>query len=84
MLAETGLTDRHWQAARIEGTRRLGRLLLTDLRLAGAAEESAEGEAAGLTVEFTLSKGSFATVVLRELMKVENDELPLQEQDHEG
>ena len=77
LLAETGLTDRHWQAARIEGTRRLGRVLLPDLRLSGAEG----GPDDGIAVEFTLPKGGFATVVLREFMKVESDNLPAQDAD---
>lgn len=79
VLAETGLTDRHWHAARIEGTRRLGRLLLPDLRLAAVAGGAAEG----IAVEFTLPKGGFATVVLRELMKADGGELPVLEQDED-
>ena len=77
VLAETGLTDRHWQAARIEGTRRLGRMLLPDLRLSDAGGEAG----AGIAVEFTLPKGGFATVVLCEFMKVESDDLSAQETD---
>jgi tRNA pseudouridine13 synthase len=79
VLAETGLTDRHWQAARMEGTRRLGRMLLPDLRVSAAGDEAGTGAAAGIAVEFTLPKGGFATVVLREFMKLESDDLPAPE-----
>jgi tRNA pseudouridine13 synthase len=59
--AETGLTDAEWRKANTEGTRRLGRLLLPDLRPAAHPD--------GLVVEFFLPKGGFATTVLREIMK---------------
>jgi tRNA pseudouridine13 synthase len=53
----------HFQAVRVDGTRRLGRLLIPDLRCTANDNE--------LVVEFFLPKGAFATTVLRELMKVE-------------
>lgn len=52
-------------AARVEGTRRLGRLLLPDCEVA----TSASGE--GVVIRFSLPKGAFATTVLREIMKVD-------------
>lgn len=89
--AAAGLTGDDWRRAKVEGTRRYGRILLPDLSIAAvplqsasAAErpvpgesaigESAPGESAtgtALVFAFTLPKGSFATVVLRELMKVD-------------
>lgn len=75
VLAETGLTDDQWRTAKIEGTRRLGRLLTPDLRLAT--------DAAGLRVTFSLPKGGFATTLLREIMKNETDDLPEEQVDFE-
>jgi tRNA pseudouridine13 synthase len=43
------------------GTRRLGRILLSDLKLEKAEE--------GIKLSFSLPKGAFATVVLREFLK---------------
>ncbi len=85
--AETGLTDNHWKSARIEGTRRMGRMLLPDLGIALApAAEQPEGAEAGcaLTLTFTLPKGGFATSVLREFVKDESEPLPAQEVDTES
>lgn len=49
------------------GDRRITRLLLED----AASRESAQGDA--LQLDFTLPKGSYATAVLREVMKVDVD-----------
>lgn len=68
ILAEADLTLEHFQAARVDGSRRLGRLLVPDLHSAMNEE--------GLVVEFFLPKGAFATTVLRELMKVDLAETP--------
>jgi tRNA pseudouridine13 synthase len=64
ILTETELPGSVWQKAKIDGTRRLGRLLLPDLQI-----EQQEGDK--LVFRFSLPKGAFATVVLREFMKVE-------------
>ncbi len=61
ILAEAEITAEHLHKAKIEGTRRLGRLLLTDL-------QSQVGENT-LTLRFFLPKGAFATTVLREFIK---------------
>ena len=61
--APAGLAE--LDAARVEGTRRLGRLLLPDCEVT----TSAGGE--GVTVRFSLPKGAFATTVMREIMKVD-------------
>ena len=53
-----------WQRAKIEGTRRLGRLLLPDLQIAARDADS-------MVFSFSLPKGAFATIVLREFMKVD-------------
>ncbi|MBX3053598.1 MAG: tRNA pseudouridine(13) synthase TruD [Caldilineaceae bacterium] len=67
VLAEHGFTIDQMAKARLKGTRRLGRLRLTEL----AAESSADG----LVVRFFLPKGAFATTLLRELMKNEDGSL---------
>lgn len=61
VLAESGLTLDDFARVKVEGTRRLGRLLLDDLTV-----ESGE---AGIVARFALPKGAFATTVLREFMK---------------
>lgn len=60
---EGGITDAQWRAAHTEGTRRMGRILLNDLDY--TLEER------GVAMRFSLPKGSFATTVLREFMKIE-------------
>jgi tRNA pseudouridine13 synthase len=69
--AETEITEDHWRIAKIEGSRRLGRVIAQDLRLSRVAE--------GLCLEFSLPKGSFATTLLREFMKNEAED-PIEEQ----
>lgn len=83
--AETGLTDSHWKAARIEGTRRIGRLLLSDLSITAqnAAPSAGDEAGVGLELSFTLAKGGFATSVLREFMKSDAEPLPAQEVEDE-
>ncbi len=63
ILAETEITEDRWRIAKIEGGRRLGRVIAPDLRLTQVAQ--------GLLLEFFLPKGSFATTLLREFMKNE-------------
>jgi tRNA pseudouridine13 synthase len=90
--AETGLTDAQWKEARIEGTRRMGRLLLPDLEMvaqpvhgAGTGDEAPlHALTTTLELSFSLPKGAFATSVLREFMKVEDGPLPAQEVDVES
>jgi len=64
ILAEVDLPDAVWHKAKIDGTRRFGRLLLTDLQIEQQGDDR-------LVFHFSLPKGAFATVVLREFMKVE-------------
>ncbi len=73
ILDEAAITLEHLRRARVEGTRRLGRLLVPDLQL--SIQED------GLMVEFALPKGAFATTVLREFMKnaAQEDALPEEE-----
>jgi tRNA pseudouridine13 synthase len=68
LLDEVGLSLAHFQKARVDGTRRLGRLLTPDLQ--------AKCTEAGLVVQFFLPKGAFATTVLRELMKKDLADMP--------
>jgi tRNA pseudouridine13 synthase len=56
-------------AVRVEGTRRMGRLLATDVQITPADED-------GLTLSFSLPKGAFATTQLREFMKVDLEQTP--------
>jgi tRNA pseudouridine13 synthase len=68
VLEEAGLSLAHFQRARVDGTRRLGRLLIADLQ--------AKCSEAGLVVQFFLPKGAFATTVMRELMKTDLADMP--------
>lgn len=61
VLTASGFSIEQMAKARLTGTRRMGRLRLTDL----AVEANEEG----LVVRFSLPKGAFATTLLRELMK---------------
>ena len=61
VLTASGFSIEQMAKAHLTGTRRMGRLRLTDL----AVEANAEG----LLVRFSLPKGAFATTLLRELMK---------------
>lgn len=75
VLAATPVTLGHFARAHVEGTRRVGRLLIADLKL--SARETA------IVASFTLPKGAFATTVMRELMKVDDDHLSVIEEDDE-
>lgn len=75
VLAESPVTLAHLTAARVEGTRRLGRLLVGDLR-ARILDAPPDGTGPSVVVEFQLPKGAFATTVMRELMKVDLAALP--------
>jgi tRNA pseudouridine13 synthase len=68
ILAAAGLTLDHFQRAKVDGSRRLGRLKLAELELRRQAD--------GLLISFFLPKGAFATTVLRELMKLEPADAP--------
>jgi tRNA pseudouridine13 synthase len=63
ILAEAGVTLEDFRRVKVEGSRRLGRLLVPDLRT-----QSLEN---ALIIEFFLPKGAFATTVLREFMKID-------------
>lgn len=68
ILREAGVTVDDFQRVKVEGTRRLGRLLLPPVTMAVASDE--------VTLAFFLPKGAFATTVLREFMKVEPANAP--------
>jgi len=70
VLAESPVTMDHFAAFGIEGTRRLGRLLLPDCSV------TANAALGGVTITFALPKGAFATTILREIMKVSETEMP--------
>lgn len=61
VLAESSITIEHFRKAKADGTRRLGRLLAPDLKISTMDEN--------LVVDFSLTKGAFATTILREIMK---------------
>jgi tRNA pseudouridine13 synthase len=65
VLSETPVGDAQFARLRIEGARRVGRLLLEDLDVRAGSEPDS------LTFGFALTKGAFATTVLREFMKVD-------------
>lgn len=75
VLAAAPVTMAHFAQAHIEGTRRPGRLLVPDLAL------QLQGDT--LVATFTLVKGAFATIVMRELMKVDEDQLSVIAEDDE-
>jgi tRNA pseudouridine13 synthase len=70
VLAENPVTLEHFEAFGMEGTRRLGRLLLPDCTV--EANEALDG----VTISFSLPKGAFATTILREVMKVDEAQMP--------
>lgn len=63
ILRRAQVTLEDFGRVHVEGTRRMGRLLATDLAVQADQE--------GLVVSFELRKGAFATTVLREIMKVD-------------
>lgn len=75
VLAAAPVTMAHFVQARVEGTRRPGRLLVPDLAL--RVHDGA------LVANFTLTKGAFATVVMRELMKIDDGQLSVIAEDDE-
>ncbi|MEM7128789.1 MAG: tRNA pseudouridine(13) synthase TruD [Chloroflexota bacterium] len=82
ILAESGVTDSQWKKAKVDGSRRLGRLLVSDLAIKTSCEEKTiqpqqgKDDEDSLTIEFFLPKGAFATTVLREFMKNDLSNIP--------
>lgn len=68
--AESPVTVEHFAKARIQGTRRIGRLLVPDLTVQAGEDDDT------LVVQFSLLKGSYATTVLGEIMKVDLTHIP--------
>lgn len=61
----------HFVKSRINGTRRVGRILVPDLSI-----QLVDGDESQLIVSFSLLKGAFATTVLGEIMKVDLTHIP--------
>jgi tRNA pseudouridine13 synthase len=78
ILAENPVTLEHFDVFGVEGTRRLGRLLLPDCTV--EANEALQG----VTISFSLPKGAFATTILREVMKVDEMQIPALEDEDEN
>lgn len=78
VFAESPVTMEHFDAFGVEGTRRLGRLLLPDCTV--EANEALNG----VTVAFSLPKGAFATTILREIMKVDETQIPALDDEDES
>lgn len=75
-LARHGLTGEMFKQPgyyRVKGTRRPLRVRMEDVQYAGGVDE----HGGHLTVAFTLPAGAFATVVLRELMKNDDQPVPI-------
>ena len=80
VLAASGLTPEAFRQAgkhKVKGARRPLRVQPQDVQLEGGVDD----HGAFITVAFTLPAGSFATVLLRELMK--SDGMPPPETTHE-
>lgn len=62
VLGQAQVTLEDFGRVHVDGTRRMGRLLVNDLAV--------EADDEGLVLRFELRKGAFATTVLREVMKL--------------
>ena len=71
ILAAADCTLAQLRRAKIDGTRRLGRLLLPDIEIRAVADNVQAAYPNSLEITFSLPKGAFATTVLREFMKVD-------------
>jgi tRNA pseudouridine13 synthase len=78
ILAQSQVKMEHFDAAGVEGTRRMGRLLLPDCTV------EANEQLQGVTISFSLPKGAFATTILREVMKVDEAQLPAVDEEEEN
>ena len=70
ILAESEVTLADFAKVKVEGTRRLGRLFLPDIKILAAEDDE------GICIDFSLPKGAFATTLLREIMKVDLSNQP--------
>ena len=89
LQSAVGIDANNWRQAKVNGTRRFGRVLLPDLTIRPKSmtahrsadtnllnykqTDSVQAKSPATTLEFSFSlpKGAFATVVLREFMKVD-------------
>ncbi len=76
VLAEAGLTRDVFEHAKVKGSRRIGRLLPQNLTVRISPRS--------LVLSFTLQKGCFATTVLREFMKNEEEGIDLVQRETNG
>lgn len=83
ILADSGVTINQLRRAKVDGTRRLGRLLIPDITVKTETNETSTEQDSNpsakngqLIIEFFLPKGAFATTVLREIMKVDLATVP--------
>lgn len=85
ILDEAGISLNDWRKVRVEGTRRMGRLLVQDLKVEPVEPSSPENELTGkqMVLSFALPKGAFATTVLREFMKNDSAEVDFEGDDEE-
>ena len=65
VLVELGLSEQDVQRSRTDGVRRPARLWLPEINIMNVAS--------GLQLAFSLPKGAYATVVLREFTKIDDD-----------
>ncbi len=73
VLGQAQVTLEDFGRVHVEGTRRMGRLLVSDLAV--------EADDEGLVLRFELRKGAFATTVLREVMKADGAALAAIDED---
>lgn len=73
ILAEAPVTLQHFEKARVQGTRRSGRVLTPDLSF---TIDRKDDSPPSLVVAFMLPKGAFATTVMGEIMKVDLTHMP--------
>lgn len=76
VLEGSGLALERLAEEKMQGSRRLGRILPNDLAV--SQHEN------GIVVQFSLPKGAFATTILREFMKVPDDQLAQAAEEDDG
>lgn len=85
LMVDAGISLENWRKARVEGTRRMGRLLVQDLTVEAVEPNPSENELSSsqIVLSFALPKGAFATTVLREFMKNDSAEVDLEDGDED-